>query len=109
MGDDDADRRGTKSAWMRRYTPAEMRDQDEFRTQDAIVKFYAVIPLMIVAVFLPAGPLQAIWMALVVVGYVVWGVRNVTRASRKRTADEADPADSREDGEDGPLVSGRSD
>ncbi|OUE24263.1 hypothetical protein [Clavibacter michiganensis] len=107
MGDDDAERRGKGSAWTRRSTPAEMRDHDEFRTQNAIVKFYAVIPLMIVAVFLPAGPVRGIWMALVIVGYAVWGVRNVMRASRKGTADEAERAASPEDGEDGPPVADR--
>ncbi|RIJ52362.1 hypothetical protein DZG00_05220 [Clavibacter lycopersici] len=108
MGDDDAERPATRSAWTRRPTPAEVRDHDEFRTQNAIVKFYAVIPLMIVAVFLPAGPVRGIWMALVVVGYAVWGVRNVMRSSRKRAADEAERAASPEDGEDGPLVADRS-
>ncbi|OUE20745.1 hypothetical protein BFL34_01563 [Clavibacter michiganensis] len=103
MGDDDAERRGTKPAWMRRSTPAEMRDQEEFRTQNAIVKFYAVIPLMIMAVFLPTDPLRAIWMALVVVGYVVWGVRNVMRASRKRTASDETHAASADDEGDHPV------
>jgi hypothetical protein len=99
MGDDDAERRGTKPAWMRRSTPAEMRDQDEFRTQNAIVKFYAVIPLMIVAVFLPTDPLRGIWMALVVVGYVVWGIRHVMRGSGKRTASDGARTASADDGE----------
>jgi hypothetical protein len=66
------------------------------------VKFYAVIPLMIVAAFLPAGPLQGIWMGLVVVGYVVWGIRHVMRGSRKRTASDEARAASADDG--GPRV-----
>ena len=103
MGDDDEERRGTKSAWMRRWTPAEMRDQDEFHTQNAIVKFYAVIPLMIVAVFLPTDPLRAIWMALVIVGYVVWGVRQAMRPSRKRTTPEGARAASADDEGEQPV------
>ena len=108
MGDDDdraaprEDRKGTRPAWMRRLTPAEIRDQEDFQDQNAIVKFYAVIPLMVVAVFLPAGPIRGIWIALVIVGYVVWGVRKVMRSSRKRTADEAGRAAPSESGEDRP-------
>ncbi|MBP2456984.1 hypothetical protein ABID70_002508 [Clavibacter michiganensis] len=103
MGDDDAEQRRTKSAWMRRSTPAEMRDQDEFRTQNAIVKFYAVIPLMIVAAFLPTDPLRAIWMALVVVGYVIWGIRQGMRPSRKRAASEGARAASADDEGEHPV------
>jgi hypothetical protein len=100
MGDDEAVRRKhTRPAWSRPYTPDEIRDADDFRDQNAIVKFYAVIPLMIVAAFLPAGPLQGIWMALVVVGYVVWAVRSMMRSSRKRKAsDEARAASADDDG-----------
>ncbi|MBF4621259.1 hypothetical protein [Clavibacter sp. VKM Ac-2542] len=100
MGDDDAGRRNrARPAWSRRYPSEKIRDDEEFRTQNFLVKFYAVIPLMIVAVFLPAGPLQAIWMALVVVGYVVWGVRQAMRPSRRRTAsDEARAASADDEG-----------
>jgi hypothetical protein len=100
MGDNEAGRRErAKPAWSRRYTPEEIRDADDFQTQNALVKFYAVIPLMIVAAFLPAGPLQGIWMGLVVVGYVVWGIRHVMRGSWKRTASDEARAASADDGE----------
>jgi Flp pilus assembly protein TadB len=100
--DDTGRRERARPAWTRRYTPEQIRDDDEFRTQNAIVKFYAVIPLMIVAAFLPAGPLQGIWMAMVVVGYVTWSIRHLMRASRKRRAsDEAHAASA--DGRGEPL------
>jgi Flp pilus assembly protein TadB len=105
MRDDEAGRRKRpRPTWSRRYTPEEVRDADDFRTQNALVKFYAVIPLMIVAAFLPAGPLQGIWMALVIVGYAVWGIRHVMRSSLKRTVSEEARAASADDGGEPPVA-----
>jgi Flp pilus assembly protein TadB len=90
MGDDDAEQPELAevpvSRWMRRSTPEEDRERDEVRTDTAIVRFYALIPLMVVAILLPAGPIRSAWVALVVAGFSVWLVLRATRASRRRRA-----------------------
>jgi hypothetical protein len=102
MGDDGDRLDVPVSHWMRRSTPDEDRERVESRTRVFLVQFYAVIPLMIVAAFLPAGPLRGMWIALVILGFGVWGVRRGIRAPRKGTAIDAARAGSAEHGEDGP-------
>ncbi|KDP92669.1 MULTISPECIES: hypothetical protein [Clavibacter] len=95
MGDDVAEQPERPeipvSHWMRRSTPDEARERDEVRTDTAIVQFYALIPLMVVAIFLPAGPIRSAWVALVVIGFSVWLVLRATRSSRRKRAAAAAP------------------
>ncbi|OUE07507.1 hypothetical protein CMsap09_01065 [Clavibacter michiganensis] len=96
MDDDDDRAESPVSHWLRRSTPEEDREREDVRTSTFIFQFYAVIPLMVVAAFLPQGPVRSTWVVLVVGGSCVWIVLRATRASRRRRAAEradADPDD----------------
>jgi hypothetical protein len=92
MGDDDAERREMPvSHWMRRETPEEDRERNDLNVSAFLVQFYAVIPLMVVAFFLPAGAVRGTWVVIVLGGFCVWLVLRATRGRRRRAAASASP------------------
>jgi hypothetical protein len=94
MGDDEAERPAVPvSHWMRRSTPEEDRERGEVGTSIALVQFYVLIPLVVVAALLPAGLPRGIAVTLVIGGYCVWLVLRSTRAWRWRRREAGSAAD----------------
>ena len=104
---DDGDQ--TRVPWWSRAPQGAALAMRERSNEAFLVRFFAVIPAMVVVFFLP-DVLRPVWIGLVLVGYVVWSLRRLRRPSAPRGASEgpgAGPGDGPVgDGAGGPSTPG---
>jgi hypothetical protein len=72
----------------------------EHSNQSFLVKFYAVIPLMVGLFFLPDA-LRPVWIALIFIGYTAWSLRSMRRRAAARRAPGAADSGSSDGGPSG--------
>lgn len=82
---DDGDQ--ARIPWWSRAPQGAALEMRERSNEAFLVRFFAVIPAMVVVFFLP-DVLRPVWIGLVLVGYVVWSFHRLRRPSAPRGASE---------------------